>query len=126
LAGENTGKPAPCHLTGLRGLHAAQTGNDKMDNGYGFLGYHGTGLFMMLLIGVIAGYLAEKVTSSDHGILTNILVGIAGAFVGGKLAEVLNVPIFGFVRILMAATVGAIVLIYFWRALGARGAEHKH
>ena len=91
-----------------------------MDVGYGILGYPETGLFMMLLIGVIAGWLAEKITASDHGIFTNICVGIAGAFVGGKIAEILNVPISGFVRILTAATVGAIVLIYVWRAFGAR------
>ncbi|MGZ3410668.1 MAG: GlsB/YeaQ/YmgE family stress response membrane protein [Rhizomicrobium sp.] len=91
-----------------------------MDVGYGILGYPETGLFMMLLIGVIAGWLAEKITASDHGIFTNMCVGIAGAFVGGKIAEILNVPISGFVRILTAATVGAIVLIYVWRAFAAR------
>ena len=37
----------------------------------------------MLLIGAIAGWIAEKVTQSDHSIFTNILVGIAGSFVGG-------------------------------------------
>jgi uncharacterized membrane protein YeaQ/YmgE (transglycosylase-associated protein family) len=91
-----------------------------MNEAYGILGHPGTGLFMMLIIGAIAGWIAEKVTASDHGIFTNILVGIAGAFVGGKLADVLNVPIFGFVRILTAATVGAIIVLYVWRALRAR------
>jgi hypothetical protein len=45
----------------------------------------------MLIIGILAGYIAEKVTSSDHGLLTNLLVGIAGSFVGGTLANVLNI-----------------------------------
>lgn len=97
-----------------------------MDDAYGILGYRGAGLFMMLIIGAIAGWLAEKITASNHGILTNILVGIAGAFVGGKIADVLNVPIFGFARILMAATVGAVLLIYVWRAVGARAAHRRH
>jgi uncharacterized membrane protein YeaQ/YmgE (transglycosylase-associated protein family) len=91
-----------------------------MNDGYGILGYPETGLFTMLLIGIIAGWLAEKLTSSDHGIFTNICVGIAGAFVGGKIAELLDVPVIGFVRILTAATIGAVVLIYVWRLLGAR------
>jgi uncharacterized membrane protein YeaQ/YmgE (transglycosylase-associated protein family) len=43
------------------------------------------------------------VTRSDHSIFTNILVGIAGAFVGGVLAGVLNIPVFVFVRTLVAA-----------------------
>jgi len=31
------------------------------------------------------------ITEFRHGILTNILVGMAGAFIGGKLAEVLDI-----------------------------------
>jgi uncharacterized membrane protein YeaQ/YmgE (transglycosylase-associated protein family) len=37
----------------------------------------------MLLIGAIAGWIAGKVTDSNHSIFTNILVGIAGSFVAG-------------------------------------------
>lgn len=82
-----------------------------------FLGNPSVGLFSMLLIGILAGWIAEKVTSSDHGILTNMLVGIAGAFVGGKLAEVLQIPVFGFFRTLIAASAGAIVLLWVWRMI---------
>jgi uncharacterized membrane protein YeaQ/YmgE (transglycosylase-associated protein family) len=86
-----------------------------MDQAQYALGQPGVGLLAMLVIGATAGWIAEKVTASDHGILTNILVGIAGAFVGGKLAEVLQVPVFGFFRVLIAATVGAIIILYVWR-----------
>ena len=55
-----------------------------------FMGNPSVGFFMMILIGAIAGWIAEKVTASDHGIFTNILIGIAGAFVGVKLAEVVS------------------------------------
>jgi uncharacterized membrane protein YeaQ/YmgE (transglycosylase-associated protein family) len=91
-----------------------------MNEAQGILGHPEIGLFTMLIIGAIAGWIAEKVTASDHGIFTNILVGIAGAFVGGKLADVLNVPIEGFVRVLTAATVGAIIVLFVWRAIHAR------
>jgi uncharacterized membrane protein YeaQ/YmgE (transglycosylase-associated protein family) len=91
-----------------------------MNDAYGIFGHPGTGLITMLIIGGIAGWIAEKVTDSDHGLFTNILVGIAGAFVGGKLAEVLHVEIFGFTRILMASTVGAIIVLWLWRALRRR------
>jgi uncharacterized membrane protein YeaQ/YmgE (transglycosylase-associated protein family) len=30
----------------------------------------------MLIVGAIAGWIAEQVTKSDHGIFTNLLVGI--------------------------------------------------
>lgn len=81
----------------------------------GLLGHPGMGLLSMLVIGAIAGWIAERVTQSDHGILTNILVGVAGAFIGGKLAEVLQIPVFGFVRVLVAATLGAILVLFVWR-----------
>jgi uncharacterized membrane protein YeaQ/YmgE (transglycosylase-associated protein family) len=90
-------------------------GGDVMGEAQGILGNPGVGLIAMLVIGVIAGWIAEKVTASDHGIFTNILVGIAGAFIAGKLAEVLQVPVFGFFRTLIAATIGAIVLLFVWR-----------
>jgi uncharacterized membrane protein YeaQ/YmgE (transglycosylase-associated protein family) len=86
------------------------------------LGQPSVGLLTMLLIGAIAGWLAEKITASDHGIFTNILVGIAGAFVGGKLAEVLAIPVFGFWRTLIAATIGALILLWIWRAWKSRQA----
>ncbi|KAB2884644.1 MAG: GlsB/YeaQ/YmgE family stress response membrane protein [Pseudorhodoplanes sp.] len=81
----------------------------------GILGNPGVGLISMLVIGAIAGWIAEKITESDHGIFTNILVGIAGAFVGGKLADVLQIAVFGFFRTLIAATIGAIIILFLWR-----------
>lgn len=92
----------------------------SMNDIYTFVGSPGVGLISMLIIGAIAGWIAEKATDSDHGIFTNILVGIAGAFVGGKLAEVLAIPVFGFFRTLVAATIGAIIILYLWRRLRAR------
>jgi len=60
-----------------------------------FLSQPEVGFFSMLVIGALAGWIAGQVTESKHGILTNILVGIAGAFVGGELAGLLNIQVFG-------------------------------
>jgi uncharacterized membrane protein YeaQ/YmgE (transglycosylase-associated protein family) len=87
---------------------------------YAALNQPGVGLFTMLIIGLLAGWIAEKVTSSDHGLITNLIVGIAGAFVGGKLAEVLEIPVFGFWRTLGAAAIGAVLLLFVWRAIRRR------
>lgn len=84
---------------------------------YSVLGTPGYGFFMTLVIGLLAGWIAERLTSSDHGIFTNMLVGVAGSFVGSQLAQVLEVPIFGFLRTLIAAIVGAVVVITVWNAL---------
>ena len=77
----------------------------------------GVGFFGMLIIGILAGYIAEKVTSSDHGLLTNLLVGIAGSFVGGALANLLNIQFNGWLGNLIVASVGAVIVLWVWRSL---------
>jgi uncharacterized membrane protein YeaQ/YmgE (transglycosylase-associated protein family) len=79
-----------------------------------FFGTPGVGFISMLVIGAIAGWIAEKVTDSTHSIFTNILVGIAGSFLGGVLAGILDIPVFGFIRTLISATIGAILILFVW------------
>lgn len=86
---------------------------------YGLLGLPGVGFFGMLFIGLIAGWIAEKVTESDHGLFTNLLVGIAGSFVGGSLANALGIQFYGFLGSLIVATVGAILVLFIWRRMRA-------
>ena len=91
-----------------------------MNDAQTFFTQPGVGFFMMILIGAIAGWIAERVTQSDHGIFTNILVGVAGAFVGAKLAEIAQVEVFGFLRTLISASIGAIIILVAWRMLRRR------
>ena len=84
---------------------------------HGLLSMPGVGFFGMLVIGILAGYIAEKVTASDHGLLTNLLVGIAGSFVGGTLGNVLNIEFYGWLGNLIVATIGAILLLWIWRSI---------
>ena len=88
-----------------------------MNNAQTLFSMPGVGFIGMLIIGILAGYIAEKVTSSDHGLLTNLLVGIAGSFVGGTLANVLNVEFYGWLGNLIVATIGAILLLWIGEAL---------
>ena len=80
----------------------------------------GVGFFGMLVIGLVAGYIAEKVTASDHGLFTNLIVGIAGAFFGGTLADVLGIQVYGFLGLLVTASVGAVILLFVWRKVTGR------
>ncbi len=57
-----------------------------MDLTYSALGQPGVGFFSMLIIGLLAGWIASA-SRINHGLLTNLLVGSRGSFVGGKLAE---------------------------------------
>ena len=88
-----------------------------MNEAQAFIGQPGVGFFAMILIGAIAGWVAERVTASDHGIFTNILVGVCGAFVGAKLAEVAQITVFGFWRTLIAASIGAVIILFAWRMI---------
>jgi uncharacterized membrane protein YeaQ/YmgE (transglycosylase-associated protein family) len=88
-----------------------------MDNAQTLMTMPGVGFIGMLIIGILAGWIAEKVTASDHGLLTNLLVGIAGSFVGGNLASVLGISYEGWWMNLLVAAVGAVLLLWIWRSI---------
>jgi uncharacterized membrane protein YeaQ/YmgE (transglycosylase-associated protein family) len=92
-----------------------------MDQSVGIMGMPGVGFFGMLLIGFLAGYIAEKAMNRDHGLFTNILVGIAGSFIGGTLAGVLGVNYQGFAGNLLVAVAGALLLLWIFGRAKARG-----
>lgn len=67
-----------------------------------------------VVVGMIAGWLAERLTGRDHGLLTNLVVGVAGSLVGGFLfsslmgfryEEGFNLATIG------VATAGAVILL---------------
>jgi uncharacterized membrane protein YeaQ/YmgE (transglycosylase-associated protein family) len=91
-----------------------------MDSFNAAMAQPGYGFLATVLIGVLAGWIAEKITSADHGLFTNMLVGVAGSFIGARLAELMEIPIFGFWRTLTAAVAGAVVVIVIWNAARAR------
>ncbi len=81
------------------------------------LGNPSMGFFELLLIGIIAGWIAGKITESSRGIFTSMLIGICGAFVGSKLADVLEISVFGFWRSLASAAIGAVIVLLIWRLI---------
>jgi len=92
-----------------------------MDQSVGIMGMPGVGFFGMLVIGFIAGYVAEKAMNREHGLLTNILVGIAGSFVGGTLAGVLDIHYQGFLGNLIVAVAGAVLILWLFGRFSRRG-----
>ncbi|MGA0562897.1 GlsB/YeaQ/YmgE family stress response membrane protein [Ancylobacter sp. VNQ12] len=87
---------------------------------YSALNEPGVGWFTMIIIGLLAGWIAERVTESDHGLFANLIFGLIGAFVGKYLAEMAAIPVFGFFRTLIAAAVGAIIVLFLWRKVRGR------
>lgn len=82
----------------------------------------GVGWILTIVIGALAGFLAEKIMKADHGLVMNILLGIGGAIVlNFLLGVVLNFHWGGIVGQLVIATAGACGLIFVYRALKGRG-----
>ena len=66
----------------------------------------------------LAGWIAERVTGRNHGLLTNLVVGIAGALVGGFLFSTLlgYSYVDGFnLSTIAVATAGFIILLAVFR-----------
>jgi uncharacterized membrane protein YeaQ/YmgE (transglycosylase-associated protein family) len=75
-----------------------------------------------LVIGGLAGWIAEKVMKTEMGIVLNIVVGIIGAYIGAFLANALHIRLAEFFHgwffgNLIVAAVGAIILLYVLKAL---------
>ncbi len=73
----------------------------------------GVGWFMAIIIGILAGWIAERVTGRDHGLITNLIVGLVGALIGPIILNVFNLMPAqgGFWPSLVVSTIGAIVLL---------------
>lgn len=64
------------------------------------------------VVGLVAGWLAGLVTKGrGFGFILNIVVGVLGAFLGTYLFAHFGILATGFIGLLIAAVVGAVVLV---------------
>lgn len=72
-----------------------------------------------IIIGLIAGALGKLIMPGDDpgGIIVTILLGIAGAVVGGFLAGLIGLGGGGIFWTIVIATLGAIILLAIYRAI---------
>lgn len=77
------------------------------------------GWIAAILVGAIAGWLAEKITRSNMGLITNIVLGIIGASLASFLFGKFGVQIGGppWFAYLVAGFVGASLLIILTRLI---------
>jgi uncharacterized membrane protein YeaQ/YmgE (transglycosylase-associated protein family) len=83
-------------------------------------------LIFWIIVGLIAGALAKFIMPGDDpgGFIITILLGIAGAIVGGWLAWLIGIGGGGFIWTTIIATIGAIILLAIYRAVaGGRTAR---
>ncbi|HMD38849.1 MAG TPA: GlsB/YeaQ/YmgE family stress response membrane protein [Candidatus Acidoferrum sp.] len=72
-----------------------------------------TGFWYWIIIGLIAGWLAGKISRGrGFGCIADIILGIVGSFIGGWIFTKLNIPGTGFWYMLAAATLGAVLLVF--------------
>ena len=77
----------------------------------------GVGWIGTIIVGALAGWIAERVMKANHGLLTNIGLGIAGAVVLNVILRALIGYTFaGWIGQLVVGAVGAIALIAAYRA----------
>ncbi len=79
-------------------------------------------LFVILLVGGIAGWLAGLIVKGyGYGLLGNIVVGIVGAFVAGLILPRLGLTIStGIAGAIIHSTVGAVILLFLIRLIKRR------
>lgn len=71
-----------------------------------------------LLIGLLAGWLASQIMSGNNAsLVTDLILGVIGALLGGFLFRLLNIPAGGLLRNLITATIGAMILIALLRSM---------
>ncbi len=81
----------------------------------------GVGWIMTIIIGGLAGWIAEKVMKADHGLFRNVLLGVLGAVILNALLINLTGSAFGgFFGQLITAVIGACILIFGYRAVKGR------
>jgi uncharacterized membrane protein YeaQ/YmgE (transglycosylase-associated protein family) len=78
-----------------------------------------------IIVGAIAGALANSFMKTNQPLIVDIVIGLLGAFIGGILVNLLGLSrpesgIGGVLASLVVATIGAVILIALARAFRGR------
>jgi uncharacterized membrane protein YeaQ/YmgE (transglycosylase-associated protein family) len=92
----------------------------------GIMDLGGVGIGGTILIGIIAGWIAEKVTGSNMGLIKNLITGIIGSWIGFFIANAAGIQLSEifhgwFLGNLVVSAAGAIILLFILKmVLGRR------
>jgi len=80
------------------------------------------GLIAWIVVGVIAGFLANLVMGGSEGLLKMLILGVIGALVGGFVATSLKLGSVDGINVesIAIATIGAIAVVFVARLAGGR------
>ena len=80
------------------------------------------GWIAAIIIGGIAGWLAEQFMKSDMGLLMNIVLGIVGAAIASAILSIFGIALGGWIGYLILGFIGACLLIWIVRMVSGRTA----
>ena len=77
-------------------------------------------LLVILVVGIVAGYLAGRVMEGGgFGLIGDLIVGLIGAFIGDWLLPQLGIHLgTGMLSLILNAFIGAVVLLLILRLVG--------
>ena len=70
------------------------------------------GLIGAIIMGILAGFIANKIMGKGGGLLWDLVLGVIGGFAGGYLFDLLNISLGGIIGQLVIAVVGAVVVLW--------------
>lgn len=71
-------------------------------------------ILYLVIIGAAAGFLATRLMKIEADIITTVVIGMAGALIGGLVLRAL-LAVMGFMAGFVGAILGALVLIWLWQ-----------
>ena len=75
------------------------------------------GWIAAIIIGGVAGWLAEQFMNSEMGLMMNIVLGILGAAVASAILSFFGVNLGGWIGYLIVGFIGACLLIWVYRMI---------
>jgi uncharacterized membrane protein YeaQ/YmgE (transglycosylase-associated protein family) len=114
---------SPNFLTdGVQGnyRHRLALARDNPSRGQNVMHLSSQGLLVIIVVGIVAGYLAGRVMEGGgFGLIGDLLVGLVGAFIGDWLLPRLGIHLgVGIVALIINAFLGAVVLLLILRLVG--------
>ena len=74
------------------------------------------GIVYLILVGIIAGWLAGKIMrGTGFGLLGDLVIGVVGSLLGGFVFGLLGISSYNLIGSIAIATAGAILLLYLIR-----------
>lgn len=71
-------------------------------------------VLFLIIVGAAAGFLATRLMKIEADIITTVVIGMAGALIGGLVLRVL-LSVMGAMAGFVGAVLGALLLIWLWQ-----------